>query len=1154
MYRRTVPLRGLLLAALLSAVVAAVLLLAPPTYGQGSSLTAPTNVAATGGVNVVTVTWTDGQGAVGHLVLLYKSDFSGDPLLATADGSSHTFRNVPAGEYIAVVVAFDAEANQELATSDIVAVIDPGTLTAPTNVVATGGVNVVTVTWTDGQGAVAHLVLLYQSDFSGDPLQAIADGSSHTFRNVPPGEYVAVVVAIDAEANRELATSGVVTVSAAGAKIYWTEAGGGGKIRRANPDGTEVEDLVTMGVREPYGIAVDVSAGKMYWANNGADKIQRADLDGSNVQDLVTGLGSPNSPTGIALDTSAGKMYWTNIGTDKIQRADLDGSNVEDLVTGLRNPNDIALDPSAGKMYWTNHGAGKIQRADLDGSNVEDLVTGPSDIFGVTLDLSANKMYWTNRSPGKVQRANLDGSDIQDLVTGLYHPDGIALDVAEGKIYWVDYNHRYIRRANLDGSGVEDVLTNVNGPAYITVGRPPAEGVIATDMPQLYWVDEEAQRVQRTVGEDGAWTIEELELTTAEREPVALDMPGSIALDPLAGKVYWTDDGAEGESDGRILRSNLDGSEVETRFDGLPDPVGVALDLKARRLYWAERSSGLIIGVDLDNVGSFENAIFITDLTKPYQIALDTANDHMYWTERGEGASKIRRADRDGGNVTDLAFGPVAPLNPFGLALDPVAGKMYWTERGTGSDGGDWIARADRDGQNGEIIVTSAYHSLSGIAVDVNDGKIYWTDETTGTIRRIDPEDPNRQAENVVTGLSAPEGIAVAGPYLSSTRLALTALYRATGGPQGAWEESENWLTDAPLGQWHGITTLDELGENTTDLVGLDLSNNGLTGELPAKLGNLNQLERLDLSGNRLSGEIPEGLAEGLPILKVLNLSDNQLSGPIPAGLGNRHLTRLDLSRNQLDGPIPPELGTRLVSLRRLDLSHNLLSNSIPHQLSSFANLAGCEKIGQTALDQGNLDSWRQYSGNLDYLEVLDLSNNGLSDTIPPMLCSLANLQVLDLGHNRLRGTIPVELGELAELRALRLNGQSPYNQQGEVAPSLTSDYDTQDKWWLNGVIPPELGNLANLEVLDLSNNQIEGQIPDVFSSSSQVGCLLASNLQTVGQLSNLIWLDLSRNKLSDEVPNQLCTLAALRMLDLSNNMLSEEIPQGLGNLSNLWC
>ncbi|RKU11904.1 hypothetical protein C6502_07370 [Candidatus Poribacteria bacterium] len=225
-----------------------------------------------------------------------------------------------------------------------------------------------------------------------------------------------------------------ITASTAGDKMYWTD--GVGKIQRANLDGTNVQDLVTTERNGPGGIALDVTDGKMYWADDGVGrgrgKIQRANLDGTNVQDLVTtGLVRPQR---IALDVAGGKMYWTNWGEDrgrdKIQRANLDGTNVQDLVTtGLGIPNGIALDVTDGKMYWTDGGTDKIQRANLDGTNVQDLVTtGLENPYGIALDVMEGKMYWTDGGTDKIQRANLDGTNVQDLVTtGLVRPEGIAL-------------------------------------------------------------------------------------------------------------------------------------------------------------------------------------------------------------------------------------------------------------------------------------------------------------------------------------------------------------------------------------------------------------------------------------------------------------------------------------------------------------------------------------------------------------------------------------------------------------------------------------------------------------------------------------------------------------------------------------------------------
>ena len=287
--------------------------------------------------------------------------------------------------------------------------------------------------------------------------------------------------------NGELTTEVPVTASRGEdlLAIFWTDTDYfTDKIQRANLDMgnlevSNVEDLVTQGLEDPRGIALDVAGGKMYWTDEGTEKIQRANLDGSNVEDLVTGL---RGPDGIALDVAGGKMYWTDTnttwrGTDKIRRANLDGSNVEDLVTqGLENPRGIALDVAGGKMYWTDSRTEKIQRANLDGSNVVDLVTqGLEDPNGLALDVAGGKMYWTDTntyswSTDKIRRANLDGSNVVDLVTqGLEDPNGLALDVAGGKMYWTDFGTEKIQCANLDGSNVQDLVTRLNGPAGIAI-------------------------------------------------------------------------------------------------------------------------------------------------------------------------------------------------------------------------------------------------------------------------------------------------------------------------------------------------------------------------------------------------------------------------------------------------------------------------------------------------------------------------------------------------------------------------------------------------------------------------------------------------------------------------------------------------------------
>ena len=263
--------------------------------------------------------------------------------------------------------------------------------------------------------------------------------------------------------------------------IYWTDSGTD-TIRRANIDGSNVQDIVTTGFRTPTDITVDLNWDKLYWTDSGTDTIQWADLDGSNVQDIITtGL---RTPTGIVVDTEWGSLYWIDSGTDKIQSASLgglsvDGSSVRDVVTtGLRTPTDIAIDayhPNLGKIYWTDAGTDKIQRVNFNGANIEDLVTeGLRTPTSIALDLVNSKMYWTDSGTDKIQRANLDGSNIEDLVTtGLRTPTGIAVDPEAGKIYWTDAGTDKIQRANLDGSNIEDIVTEgLRTPTSIALAIP----------------------------------------------------------------------------------------------------------------------------------------------------------------------------------------------------------------------------------------------------------------------------------------------------------------------------------------------------------------------------------------------------------------------------------------------------------------------------------------------------------------------------------------------------------------------------------------------------------------------------------------------------------------------------------------------------------
>jgi Leucine-rich repeat (LRR) protein len=184
----------------------------------------------------------------------------------------------------------------------------------------------------------------------------------------------------------------------------------------------------------------------------------------------------------------------------------------------------------------------------------------------------------------------------------------------------------------------------------------------------------------------------------------------------------------------------------------------------------------------------------------------------------------------------------------------------------------------------------------------------------------------------------------------ASDRLALEALFKSTGGAD--WKEKGGWMTDADLGEWHGVT-VDAEGRVTK----LFLSFNGLVGPLPSEVIQLSALQELRLGANELAGPIPAELGQ-LGALTTLGLDENQLTGLIPAELGQLGaLNDLQLYDNELSGPIPAELG-QLGALTGLYLDNNQLSGPIPAELGQLGALTELYLSGNLLTGQ---EAFREY-------------------------------------------------------------------------------------------------------------------------------------------------------------------------------------------------
>ena len=231
--------------------------------------------------------------------------------------------------------------------------------------------------------------------------------------------------------------------------------------------------------------------------------------------------------------------------------------------------------------------------------------------------------------------------------------------------------------------------------------------------------------------------------------------------------------------------------------------------------------------------------------------------------------------------------------------------------------------------------------------------------------------------------------------------------------------------------------------------------------------------------------------------LQQLSLRNNFLTSTIPSNLGFlTNLAYLQLFSNSLIGTLPIEL-SKLIKLNSLFLQSNLISGTIPLSYSAMIKLVSLN-IGNNKLNNIIPSTFI----NLKYLSTLILNLNKLTGNIENVFTltnQLQYLQILDLSNNLFSGQLSSKIGEFKVLNSLNLAHNS-----------------------INGNIPTTIKLSSKLQNFNISNNKIDG-------------ILLPSLLN----FTNLVIFDLSNNLFSGKVSNELCDLKNLNLLYISNNNFS---------------
>lgn len=297
-------------------------------------------------------------------------------------------------------------------------------------------------------------------------------------------------------------------------------------------------------------------------------------------------------------------------------------------------------------------------------------------------------------------------------------------------------------------------------------------------------------------------------------------------------------------------------------------------------------------------------------------------------------------------------------------------------------------------------------------------------------------------------------------------------------------------------------------------------------------------------------------------------------------------LKQLDLTGVGLECKFPSDIFARFPALQALYLANNNMTGRFEELSLNTSALPDLEELvlsGNSGI-AGVLSSTESagvcsMTKRLRRLEVADagvggsvpsclfdtnstlvgiqLSSNQLTGSLP--VFGVTNLQRLQLKQNTIAGAVPVSLAahtklQLLDLSENRLEGDIPDGWQPSRDLRLLSLASNQ----LTGPVPLSLAGHATLQELDLSNNLLDAWIaqPARTAGSGLTHISVAMNNLTgtfpgaVLAYPSLVYLNMSMASLQGELPEvREGELQGLHFLDLSQNSLTGSIPDSWASM-----
>jgi sugar lactone lactonase YvrE len=250
-------------------------------------------------------------------------------------------------------------------------------------------------------------------------------------------------------------------------------------------------------------------------------------------------------------------------------------------------------------------------------------------------------------------------------------------------------------------------------------------------------------------------------------------LPDGLAVDPACGRLFWTNMGVPGKTDGAIYSCNLGGEAVRVVVaPGLINtPKQLALDTAANKVYFCDREGLRVYRCNYDG-SELETLFSAGDSEKPEDtqdlnnwcvgVTVGPKLGKFYWTQKGPskgGRGRIfcakipskpgEPASASGSDVQCILNGLPEPID---LEIDEENHFLYWTDRGELPFGNSLNrVKLEETGLPKKSDTYPTYEILTrhlkeaiGLKLDTERGNIYVTD-MGGNIYRCDLDGKNKE-------------------------------------------------------------------------------------------------------------------------------------------------------------------------------------------------------------------------------------------------------------------------------------------------------------------------------------------------------------------------------------------------------------------------